>query len=1233
MWKGLRGNGPRGRAAPSACAAARTRAGCWPDAVLLRSAAMGMMTQQMRMRAARSPPSAGAVSGAGACRWRLRHHHRRRIPTTAAAAALADGVDRAAGPAEDEDEDERRPRGPSPDAATGAAAAATFAVVLLHGAGEAGAAEYRIGRNPLDFVRRNLDKYEERLFIADQRMPKPTDNRPGYAIISYARLMELLAQKKVKRITLFGPDSQDCLVEVPKGRVNPIIRGANFDAQVRARLRSDPNLLKDQLGQGLPGKRVETHVKHWENYIKRGLKFDAEGRRIRSQARHMPFVGPDEPPGEWMGKMYNSRGLQSAAADRSQFTLENTVMDDRWDPNLRKNSKWDGSTMFNAVAERNEFEMRKRVYFCPMPGDFWLDAKFLNTIKNNCPLVDKRENKVLNPLKKGQVRCDLTVFPENEGFPPLVASIVDMVPKYLTLAGLAWAYRGYRWFREVGPGKRFSREELAMKEFGASKANMVQGKTGVSLDMVAGQDTIKNELIEIVTRLKEEGGPRLTLSGPARWRAELLSRLGSLSAGGRRAAPGAGGGMRAEIPKGVILQGPPGTGKTYLAKAIANDMGVPFYAVSGSDFVEMFAGVAASRMKDLFAKARDNAPAIIFIDEIDAIGAERAVGDDVDSGTQERESGLLEMLVQLDGVVKMKGVLCIGATNRFDILDKALVRAGRFERVYYFTNPDRANRLRILQIHLKAKGMMKNESDIQQYELLSEVATLTEGFTGAMLENILNEAAIGCARRGDDVITPDNVFKLILESKFGDVSQDSIPPSPLRTHIAYVAAAEAIEAAINSPSVIEVVSMQARTDTLEGSVIFKRGAQPRRRLPAHTHEHYFAQIVRHYMPRACEECFFGEEEVSNLTQTGVQLATQYANWYVRNSAMHPEMGKNIYDMWMGTSVEGRLKIDSTTAFPETWKMLDDKVREVLGAAYARAKKVTRARREVIRAFAEELLEKGEVPGLAVDRALERHPPDALGAPLTSFGGRIPEGRAPPGAARFVGAGRAGRVAIGGAAAPPNQMTMEASTHGLAAGLSFRNGGRVGQVSFHASKNLQLRASRELPGTLWAGGSLVNWMGLTIDDFPEDASAVVTREERLAIIAKRDEEVFARVHERARRTLGAPADGDGGDVSRDAARFAGAEASGDEDLHYIGKFVPPGYRRFHGQVEMEVPEAFRADFESQFGPLPGPYADEPLDGVEEYLDESLGGSDDVERVFDGVKPLPQRISIEYEDGDP
>ncbi|CAN1169430.1 Probable inactive ATP-dependent zinc metalloprotease FTSHI 4, chloroplastic [Linum perenne] len=318
--------------------------------------------------------------------------------------------------------------------------------------------------------------------------------------------------------------------------------------------------------------------------------------------------------------------------------------------------------------------------------------------------------------------------------------------------------------RDMGkPAKVVSqpRKRQALGSLGKNRAKFISAEetTGVTFDDFAGQEYIKSELQEIVRILKND---------------EAFQNRGIY------------------CPKGVLLHGPPGTGKTLLAKAIAGEAGLPFFAANGTDFVEMFVGVAASRVKDLFASARSFSPSIIFIDEIDAIGSKRG-GPDIGGGGAEREQGLLQILTEMDGFREYTSqVLVIGATNRLDILDPALLRKGRFDKIIRVGLPSKDGRLAILRVHARNKFFRSEE---EKETLLQEIAELTDDFTGAELQNILNEAGILTARKDLDYIGREELIEALNRQMgtFETGQEDSTEiPEELKLRLAYREAAVAI---------------------------------------------------------------------------------------------------------------------------------------------------------------------------------------------------------------------------------------------------------------------------------------------------------------------------------------------------------------------------------------------------------------------------------------------------------
>ena len=375
--------------------------------------------------------------------------------------------------------------------------------------------------------------------------------------------------------------------------------------------------------------------------------------------------------------------------------------------------------------------------------------------------------------------------------------------------------------------------------FGRSKAKFqMEAKTGIQFNDVAGIEEAKEELQEVVTFLKEP---------------EKFTAIG------------------AKIPRGMLLVGPPGTGKTLLAKAIAGEAGVPFFSISGSEFVEMFVGVGASRVRDLFKKAKENAPCIVFIDEIDAVGRQRGAG--IGGGNDEREQTLNQLLTEMDGFEGNSGIIVIAATNRPDVLDKALMRPGRFDRQVIVDYPDLQGRLGILEVHARGKKIAPEVA-------LDAIARRTPGFSGADLANLLNEAAILTARRHKEAVTMLEIHDAIDRIVAG---MEGVPlvDSKSKRLIAYHEVGHAI-----------VATMLPNHDPVEKVTIIPRGGAggltwftPEEEMGLETKSKILAIITATLGGRAAEEVVFGRDEVTQGAGSDIQVLTNMARKMITKFGM------------------------------------------------------------------------------------------------------------------------------------------------------------------------------------------------------------------------------------------------------------------------------------------------------------------------------------------------------------
>ena len=447
---------------------------------------------------------------------------------------------------------------------------------------------------------------------------------------------------------------------------------------------------------------------------------------------------------------------------------------------------------------------------------------------------------------------------------------------------------------------------------GKSKAKVyVERDTGVTFADVAGIDEAKAELEEIVSFLKDQ--PR-------------YSRLG------------------ARIPKGILLVGPPGTGKTLVAKAVAGEAGVPFFSISGSEFVEMFVGVGAARVRDLFEQARKAAPCIIFIDELDALGKARGVG--AFGGNDEKEQTLNQLLAELDGFDPREGVVLLAATNRPEILDPALMRAGRFDRQIVVDRPDRKGRAAILRVHIK-RIQAAAEVDLEQ------LAGLTPGFTGADLANLVNEAAITATRRGAEQVSMDDFTRAVERIVAGAERKGRLLQPHEREVVAWHEMGHALAAsALPGMDPVHKVSIIPRSIGALGYTL-QRPTEDRFLI---TLQELKDRMVVLLAGRAAEQLLFGE--VSTGAADDLAKVTDIARQIVTRFGMSAELGQAVLERqsnsFLGESVIAMREKDYSE---QTAREVDLAVRALIDAAYARAGEILQRRRAELDAGARLLLER------------------------------------------------------------------------------------------------------------------------------------------------------------------------------------------------------------------------------------------------------------------------------------
>ncbi|MDE3237851.1 MAG: ATP-dependent zinc metalloprotease FtsH [Paracoccaceae bacterium] len=462
--------------------------------------------------------------------------------------------------------------------------------------------------------------------------------------------------------------------------------------------------------------------------------------------------------------------------------------------------------------------------------------------------------------------------------------------------------------------------------FGKSRAKLLTEKQGrVTFDDVAGIDEAKEELEEIVEFLRNP---------------QKFSRLGG------------------KIPKGALLVGPPGTGKTLLARAIAGEAGVPFFTISGSDFVEMFVGVGASRVRDMFEQAKKNAPCIVFIDEIDAVGRSRGVG--YGGGNDEREQTLNQLLVEMDGFEANEGIIIVAATNRPDVLDPALLRPGRFDRQIQVPNPDIKGREKILSVHAR-KVPLGPDVDLRI------IARGTPGFSGADLANLVNEAALMAARVGRRFVTMEDFESAKDKVMMGAERRSMVMTEDEKKLTAYHEAGHAI-VGLNVP----------QHDPIHKATIIPRGralglvlSLPERDQLSVTYTKYKSKIAMAMGGKVAEELIFGKENVTSGAASDIQQVSRIARAMVTQFGFSDTLGNidyaNEQQSYLGSYSGG------ASHSPETMELIDEEVRKIVDEGYARAKAILTEKNEDLHRLAQGLLEYETLTGAEIGRVIRGEP--------------------------------------------------------------------------------------------------------------------------------------------------------------------------------------------------------------------------------------------------------------------
>ncbi|MDX7952442.1 ATP-dependent zinc metalloprotease FtsH [Lichenihabitans sp. Uapishka_5] len=563
------------------------------------------------------------------------------------------------------------------------------------------------------------------------------------------------------------------------------------------------------------------------------------------------------------------------------------------------------------------------------------DSRAFSTYAPNDPSL------VQNLYKKN---VSITAKPPSDGNSWLVTLLVNGLP-LIAFIGV-WIFMS-RQMQGAG-GKAMG--------FGKSKAKLLTEAHGrVTFEDVAGVDEAKEDLEEIVEFLRDP---------------QKFQRLGG------------------RIPRGVLLVGPPGTGKTLLARAIAGEANVPFFTISGSDFVEMFVGVGASRVRDMFEQAKKNAPCIIFIDEIDAVGRHRGAG--LGGGNDEREQTLNQLLVEMDGFEANEGIILIAATNRPDVLDPALLRPGRFDRQIVVPNPDVAGREKILKVHVR-KVPLSPDVD------LKTVARGTPGFSGADLMNLVNESALMAARRGKRIVTM---------VEFED-AKDKIMMGAERRTLVMTEQEKMLTAYHEGGHALVALTVPA-TDPVHKATIIPRGRAlgmvmqlPERDKLSMSFEQMTSRLAVLMGGRVAEELVFGKEKVTSGAQSDIEQATKLARAMVTRWGFSDELGTVMYgenqeEVFLGYSMGRQQTISESTS-----QKIDSEVRRLVETGLASATEILTSRRDALEALAKGLLEYetltgSEIIGLLEGRSPVRNTEDEPPPPRASAVPTIGKGRSKPG---------------------------------------------------------------------------------------------------------------------------------------------------------------------------------------------------------------------------------------------
>ncbi len=564
---------------------------------------------------------------------------------------------------------------------------------------------------------------------------------------------------------------------------------------------------------------------------------------------------------------------------------------------------------YSKFTEQVQAKQVKKVTFQgdQVKGELVSGQPFVTTVPTN--------DTTLWPVLKAN-NVETAVTPTDNGM-SLLSILINWFPMLLIIG--VWLF--FMRQMQSGGGKAMG--------FGKSRAKLLTERQGrVTFEDVAGVDEAKDDLKEIVDFLRDP---------------QKFQRLGG------------------RIPKGVLLVGPPGTGKTLLARAIAGEANVPFFTISGSDFVEMFVGVGASRVRDMFEQAKKNSPCIVFIDEIDAVGRHRGAG--LGGGNDEREQTLNQLLVEMDGFEANESVILIAATNRPDVLDPALLRPGRFDRHVVVPNPDLAGREKILRVHLR-KVPLAPDVDPRT------IARGTPGFSGADLANLVNEGALLAARRGKRVVTMSEL----------EDAKDKVMMGAERRSMAMSDEEKKLTAYHEAGHALVAISVEG-SDPIHKATIIPRGRAlgmvmrlPERDALSLTRQKMLADLAVAFGGRLAEEIVFGHEKVTTGAQSDIEQATRMARAMVTRFGMSDSLGPIAYaenqeEVFLGHSVSRTQNISESTA-----QKIDDEIHRIIDETYNRAREILTSRQSDLNVLARGLLEYETLTGDEIIALLKGIPP-------------------------------------------------------------------------------------------------------------------------------------------------------------------------------------------------------------------------------------------------------------------